>query len=238
MSLRMIQKMSCPMGNAKMFGFDEKESSTGPYEPTQDDLATILNDAAILYEEGKGQATPLIDTAWMNDAMKGMDAIAGGALSMTPEDIMAFADTLWNEDMAQQTINQGQSATNSALSGIDTQAAMTGGTGSSKTGLAQGSAAAGVQSDVTSQLMDQKSQDYKTAVNVLSGNRDTAMDGFLGGIELDRESSEYKYFNEKAEQMGGWDNLNRYLAVVGSIASLGSESESSGYKIGQRKSVI
>ena len=214
------------------FNKGEESSTTNPYAPTMDDLDAILGYSAELFEQSGGinAENPLRGQGAnkLNAVMQG--AVMKGAADVQYQDILSGAEQLWSDELAQDYTDSAQQGLNQQLASQDVMSTGTGNSGSSRSGLTASATTSQAQQNLDQQFAQMRQDNLDTSMAKESANTKTQLMAGAGLGKTADKASAMEYQNKIAKQMGGWDNLNRYLSVVGSIAGMGqsTDSESSG----------
>ncbi|PMG45639.1 hypothetical protein BCU90_17395 [Vibrio lentus] len=131
-----------------------------------------------------------------------LDQIMGEIGGLTPDGIMSDAAGYINPEMVQGMIDSNQQVLGQAFAGIDSAATGGGNMGSSRAGLAQGSAATGASQSLNNQLLDYGNQQIDRAYQNRMGQINAAS-GMLGaGIDLAQLQREIQQGDSNASWMG------------------------------------
>ena len=216
-------------------GSGEENSTTNPYAPTMDDLDAILGYSAELFEQSGGinAENPLRGQNANKFNAELQTAVMKGAADVQYEDILSGAEQLWSDELAADYAASAQQGLNQQLASQDVMSTGTGNSGSSRSGLTSSATTSQAQNDLNQQFGQMRQDNLETSMAKESANTKAQLAAGKGLGQTADKASAMEYQNKIAKQMGGWDNLNRYLSVVGSIAGMGSstDSESKSHKM-------
>ena len=210
---------------------NQQEWENNPWAPAMGDLEKILGEVGNWYDNRPGDV-PERDTSYLDGAKDFYDGILGGGKDITAGDITDAADQLWDSDLEQSMRDQSIRDMNATFAAGDVNAAAGGGMGSSRTALAQGAAGAQISNQLNQDLMGMRQDNLNTAQNLLTGNRDTQLQAGAGLIDSGRELSELDFLNETDRFNQGFDDIEKYLSIVGAIAGMGGSGSGSGSSSG------
>ena len=193
----------------------EQESKTNPWQPAEGGLKNLLGRAEAQLD--KGERTIDRDTDYMYKMQGRLEEMYKGSEAISAKDINKKADEFTDHDFVDSLKDNNQKTINQTLAGQNVQATGSGNQGSSRAGLAEGSAIAESNSKLNSALLDYRNQNVDRATANLQGNQDKRMSALNnlykveGGIDDRGQNAE-------------WERLQKALSIIGGIGGLGGQS--------------
>jgi hypothetical protein len=154
-----------------------------------------------------------------------------GGNSYTPQQVKDRAAEYVDPNMIQGMKDTNSQMLKQTFSGLDTSAGNSGNMGSSRTGLAQASAANGASNNLNTQLLDYQNQQIDRASSELGAENASKMEGLQGYGDMLGMKSKLDYANQNSD----WDQLAKYANLAGGIGGMGGSS--TGSQSGQSKAV-
>jgi hypothetical protein len=195
----------------------DSSNSQNPWAPAEEGLKDILGKANELGDQDASQ----IDTGFTDKMGEYYKNIMEGGQAISPDDVMDRANEYVDPEMIQGMVDANAQMLGQTQAGIDTASVGGGNMGSSRTGLAQGSASAQASTNLNNQMLDYNNQQIDRASGELSAERDQYLQAGEGMGQMAGMKAKMDYANQNAE----WDQLQKQLGIVGSIGGMGGSSE-------------
>jgi hypothetical protein len=188
-----------------------------PWAPAQDQLKDILDKSGELGSQDPAQ----LDTGFTDKMGEYYKNIMDGGQAISPDDVMGRAQEYVDPAMVQGMVDQNANMLQQTQTGIDTSSVASGNMGSSRTGLAQGSASAQASTNLNNQMLDYQNQQIDRASSELGAERDM----YLGAGESWGQNEALKSQMDYGNANAGWDQLQKQLGVAGAIGGMGGSAK-------------
>ena len=203
---------------------ESQNSVKDPWAPAQGGLIQVMGKA----QNELQKPANTVDTGYLKDMQARLDAMSRGSGDVSANQIKNEASKYMDSGYIDSLKQMNKESIDQTLAGQDVNSAASGNMGSSRAGLAAGTAVAQGNKNLNNQMLDYYNQQIDRASGTLESNKARQNNALNSLYSVQGENAQIDYNNQDAV----WAQLQKALNIMGGVGGLGGSASASGSSSG------